>query len=93
MKRFILWQKEKVKGDGIYTYLLHKFEGLKLINKIFDKGDFDFTRIHQSIFGVLLYGETLEVELLFSPELAPEAEKYNFYPTQEGNITTTEHIQ
>ena len=32
-EKIYLVAKEKVKGDGIYTYLLHKFEGLKLINK------------------------------------------------------------
>ena len=82
-EKIYLVAKEKVKGDGIYTYLLHKFEGLKLINKIFDKGDFDLQEYTNQSFGVY-HGETLEVELLFSPELAPEAEKYNFHPPQEG---------
>ena len=42
-----------------------------------------------------LYGEILDVKLSFSPELADEAEKFNFHPTQkikkeqDGTLTVT----
>ncbi len=82
-EKIYLVAREKSKGDGIYNYLLHKFEGLKLTDKIFDKGDFDLQEYTNQSFGVY-HGEVLDVELLFTPELAPEAEKYNFHPTQKG---------
>lgn len=73
---------EKAKGDGIYNYLLHKFENLKLTDKTFDRGDFNLQEYTNQSFGVY-HDEILNVELLFSKELAPEASKFNFHPTQE----------
>ena len=37
--KIYLIAREKAKGDGIYNYLLHKFDSLNLIDKTFDKGD------------------------------------------------------
>lgn len=82
-EKIYLVAREKVKGDGIYNYLLHKFEGLKLTDKSFDKGDFSLQEYTNQSFGVY-HGEVLDVELLFSPELAPEASQFNFHPTQKG---------
>ena len=82
-EKIYLVAREKVKGDGIYNYLLHKFEGLKLTDKSFDKGDFILQEYTNQSFGVY-HGEVLDVELLFSPELAPEASQFNFHPTQRG---------
>ena len=82
-EKIYLVAREKAKGDGIYNYLLHKFEGLKLTDKIFDKGDFNLQEYTNQSFGVY-HGEVLDVELLFSPELAPEASQFNFHPTQRG---------
>ncbi len=82
-EKIYLVAREKAKGDGIYNYLLHKFENLKLTEKTFDKGDFDLQKYTNLSFGVY-HGEILEVELLFSQELAPEASQFNFHPTQSG---------
>ena len=70
--KIYLIAKEKAKGEGIYNYLLHKFQDLKLTNKTFD---------NQS-FGVY-HGKILNVKLSFSKELAEEASQYNFHPTQK----------
>lgn len=77
--------KEKEKGDGIYNYLLHKFQDLKLTDKTFDKGDFNLQEYTNKSFGVY-HGEILNVKLSFSPELAQEASNYNFHPTQKGTL-------
>lgn len=82
-EKIYLVAREKAKGDGIYNYLLHKFEGFKITNKTFDKGDFSLQEYTNQSFGVY-HGEVLDVELLFSPELAPEASQFNFHPTQRG---------
>ena len=82
-EKIYLIAKEKAKGDGIYNYLLHKFENLKLTDKIFDKGDFNLQEYTNLSFGVY-HGEILEVELLFSKDLAKEASQFNFHPTQSG---------
>lgn len=82
-EKIYLVAREKAKGDGIYNYLLHKFEGLKLTDKIFDKSDFSLQEYTNLSFGVY-HGEVLDVELLFSPELAQEASQFNFHPTQRG---------
>jgi len=37
-EKIYLVAREKAKGDGIYNYLLHKFQDLKLTDKFFDKG-------------------------------------------------------
>lgn len=83
-EKIYLIAKEKAKGDGIYNYLLHKFENLKLTDKTFDKGDFNLQEYTNLSFGVY-HGEILEVELLFSKDLAKEASQFNFHPTQSGN--------
>lgn len=82
-EKIYLVAREKAKGDGIYNYLLHKFEKLKLTDKTFDKGDFNLQEYTNLSFGVY-HGEILEVELLFSQELAQEASQFNFHPTQSG---------
>ena len=82
-EKIYLVSREKAKGDGIYNYLLHKFENLKLTDKTFDKGNFDLQEYTNLSFGVY-HGEILEVELLFSQELAQEASQFNFHPTQSG---------
>lgn len=82
-EKIYLVAKEKAKGDGIYNYLLHKFENLKLTDKTFDKGDFDLQKYTNLSFGVY-HGEILEVELLFSQDLSQEASQFNFHPTQSG---------
>ena len=82
-EKIYLVAREKTKGDGIYNYLLHKFENLKLTDKTFDKGNFDLQEYTNLSFGVY-HGEILEVELLFSQELAQEASQFNFHPTQSG---------
>ena len=82
-EKIYLVAREKAKGDGIYNYLLHKFENLKLTDKTFDKGNFDLQEYTNLSFGVY-HGEILEVELLFSQDLAQEASQFNFHPTQSG---------
>ena len=82
-EKIYLVAREKAKGDGIYNYLLHKFENLKLTDKTFDKGDFDLQKYTNLSFGVY-HGEILEVELLFSQDLSQEASQFNFHPTQSG---------
>lgn len=86
-EKIYLVAREKAKGNGIYNYLLHKFEGLKLTDKTFDKGDFNLQKYTNQSFGVY-HGEVLDVELLFSPELAQEASQFNFHPTQRGKYNT-----
>ena len=82
-EKIYLVAREKAKGDGIYTYLLHKFDNLKLTEKVFDKGDFNLQEHTNKSFGVF-QGAILDVKLSFSPELAQEASQYNFHPTQKG---------
>ena len=82
-EKVYLVAKEKAKGDGIYNYLLHKFEDMKHTDEIFDKGNFNLQEYSSRSFGVY-QGEILNVKLLFSPDLAEDASKYNFHPTQKG---------
>ena len=82
-EKIYLVAREKAKGDGIYNYLLHKFQDLKLTDKNFDKGDFDLQAYTNLSFGVY-HGEILDVKLSFTPDLAEEASKFNFHPTQKG---------
>ena len=84
-EKIYLVAREKAKGDGIYNYLLHKFQDLKLTDKNFDKGDFDLQAYTNLSFGVY-HGEILDVKLSFTPELAEEASKFNFHPTQKGKF-------
>lgn len=82
-EKIYLIAREKAKGDGIYTYLLHKFEKLELSNETFEKGDFDLQEYTKQSFGVY-HGDILDVKLLFNSELAKDASQYNFHPTQKG---------
>lgn len=84
-EKIYLVAREKAKGDGIYNYLLHKFQDLKLTDKSFDKCDFDLQAYTNLSFGVY-HGEILDVKLSFTPELAEEASKFNFHPTQKGKF-------
>ena len=84
-EKIYLVAREKAKGEEIYTYLLHKFENLKLTDKVFDKGDFNLQEHTNKSFGVF-QGEILDVKLSFAPELAPEASQYDFHPTQKGKL-------
>ena len=84
-EKIYLVAREKAKGDGIYNYLLHKFQDLKLTDKSFDKGDFDLQAYTNLSFGVY-HGEVLDVKLSFTPDLAEEASKFNFHPTQKGKF-------
>ena len=84
-EKIYLVAREKAKGDGIYNYLLHKFQDLKLTDKSFDKGKFDLQAYTNLSFGVY-HGEVLDVKLSFTPELAEEASKFNFHPTQKGKF-------
>jgi predicted DNA-binding transcriptional regulator YafY len=81
--KIYLIARERAKGDGIYNYLLHKFNGLNLTDKTFDKGYFNLQEYTNLSFGVY-HGEILDVKLLFNKELAEEASRYNFHPTQRG---------
>lgn len=82
-EKIYLIAREKSKGDGIYNYLLHKFTDLTLTEKNFNKKDFNLQEYAKQSFGVY-HGEILNVKLLFSKELAPEASNFNFHPTQKG---------
>lgn len=84
-EKIYLIAKEKTKGNEIYTFLLHKFQDLKLTDKSFDRGDFNLQEYTNKSFGVY-HGEILDVKLSFSSELAEEASKYNFHPTQKGKF-------
>ena len=83
--KIYLVAREKAKGDGIYNYLLHKFQDLKLTEKKFEKGDFNLQEYTNQSFGVY-HGEILNVKLSFCPELAEEASMFNFHPTQKGKF-------
>ena len=73
---------EKAKGNDIYTYTLHKFKNLKMIEAKFKKHNFNLQEFANRSFGVY-QGEILDVELEFDKELAVEAMDYNFHPTQK----------
>ena len=82
-EKVYLVAREKAKGDGIYNYLLHKFEDMKISDETFSKGDFNLQEYSNRSFGIY-QGEVLNVKLLFNKELSEEASKYNFHPTQRG---------
>ncbi len=82
-EKVYLVAREPEKGDGIYNYLLHKFENFELTEEVFDKGDFNLQEYSSRSFGVY-QGEILNVKLSFTPDLADDASKYNFHPTQKG---------
>lgn len=80
--KIYLIARDKKKGNDIYTFLLHKFEEIRLSTESFDKGDFNLQEYSNKSFGVY-HGEILDVKLRFSPEAKPEAIRYNFHPTQK----------
>lgn len=84
-EKIYLVAREKAKGKEIYTYLLHKFKDMKLTDKSFNKGNFDLQEYTKQSFGVY-HGEILDVKLSFAPELADDASKFNFHPTQKGKF-------
>lgn len=81
-EKIYLVAREKAKGDGIYNYLLNKFENIKLTDKNFDKEDFNLQEYTNQSFGVY-HGQILDVKLYFAPEIAEEAKNFNFHPTQK----------
>lgn len=81
-EKIYLVAREKKKGDDIYTFLLHKFEDLQLTEQKFDKKDFNLQEYTNQSFGVY-HGEILNVKLSFDKEVAEDALKYNFHPTQK----------
>lgn len=83
--KIYLLAREKAKGDEIYSYLLHKFKKLENTDETFDRGDFNLQEYSKRSFGVY-QGEILSVELLFDKEIADEALKYNFHPTQKVKL-------
>lgn len=90
--KIYLLAREKAKGDGIYNYLLHKFDNLENTDIPFSRGDFNLQEYSKRSFGVY-QGKILNVELLFEQELANDVLKYNFHPTQkikqnqDGSVT------
>jgi len=81
-EKIYLIAREKKKGDDIYTFLLHKFENLELTEKTFDRKDFNLQEYTNLSFGIY-HGEMLDVKLSFDKEVAEDALKYNFHPTQK----------
>ena len=81
-EKIYLIAKEKAKGKEIYQYLLHKFEYIKETKEFFEKGDFNLKEYSSESFGIY-HGKILNVNLWFSPKIAPEAKMYNFHPTQK----------
>lgn len=91
-EKIYLVARERAKGKGIYTYLLHKFSNLKLTDKPFDKKGFNLQEYTNQSFGVY-HGDILNVILSFDKEVAEDVLKYNFHPTQsvkaekDGSVT------
>ena len=74
---------EDNKGGEPFTYLLHRFQNLKLTNKKFDSNGFDLREFAKKSFGVF-QGEIYNVKLNFDVTAAEDASNYNFHPTQKG---------
>ena len=74
---------EDNKGGEPFTYLLHRFQNLKLTNKKFDSKGFDLRGFAKKSFGVF-QGEIYNVKLNFDATAAEDASNYNFHPTQKG---------
>lgn len=93
-EKIYLVAREKAKGDGIYNYLLHKFENLSLTDEKFDRKGFNLQEHVNKSFGVY-QGEILNVKLSFSKNAAEEAKNFNFHPTQkikeekDGSLTVS----
>ena len=90
-EKIYLIAREKAKGDGIYNYLLHKFENLEITDKSYERGNFDLQEYANKSFGVF-QGEIYDVKLKFSPEVADDAEQYNFHPTQKMKKDENENL-
>lgn len=93
-EKIYLVAREKSKGDGIYNYLLHKFEKLSLMEEKFDRNGFNLQEHVNKSFGVY-QGEILDVKLSFAQKVAEEAKNFNFHPTQkmkeekDGSLTVS----
>ena len=74
---------EDNKGSEPFTYLLHRFQNLKLTNKKFDSKGFNLREFAKKSFGVF-QGEIYNVKLNFDATAAEDASNYNFHPTQKG---------
>ena len=74
---------EDNKGGEPFTYLLHRFQNLKLTNKKFDSKGFDLREFAKKSFGVF-QGEIYNVKLNFDATAAEDASNYNFHPSQKG---------
>ena len=74
---------EDNKGGEPFTYLLYRFQNLKLTNKKFDSNGFDLREFAKKSFGVF-QGEIYNVKLNFDATAAEDASNYNFHPSQKG---------
>ena len=74
---------EDNKGGEPFTYLLHRFQNLKLTNKKFDSNGFDLREFAKKSFGVF-QGKIYNVKLNFDATAAEDASNYNFHPSQKG---------
>ena len=74
---------EDNKGGEPFTYLLHRFQNLKLINKKFDSNGFNLREFAKKSFGVF-QGKIYNVKLNFDATAAEDASNYNFHPSQKG---------
>ena len=74
---------EDNKGGEPFTYLLHRFQNLKLTNKKFDSNGFNLREFAKKSFGVF-QGEIYNVKLNFDATAAEDASNYNFHPSQKG---------
>ena len=74
---------EDNKGGEPFTYLLHRFQNLKLTNKKFDSKGFDLREFAKKSFGVF-QGKIYNVKLNFDATAAEDASNYNFHPSQKG---------
>lgn len=74
---------EDNKGGEPFTYLLHRFQNLKLTNKKFDSNGFNLREFAKKSFGVF-QGKIYNVKLNFDATAAEDASNYNFHPTQKG---------
>ena len=74
---------EDNKGGEPFTYLLHRFQNLKLTNKKFDSNGFNLREFAKKSFGVF-QGKIYNVKLNFDATAAEDASNYNFHPSQKG---------
>ena len=74
---------EDNKDGEPFTYLLHRFQNLKLTNKKFDSNGFNLREFAKKSFGVF-QGKIYNVKLNFDATAAEDASNYNFHPSQKG---------